>query len=187
MGRGDCKTSKIESVNDKIKERGCPWCNLEVVEAVMLMLVSTVIRLLGNILAIYVGCKAVIPCLFSGAVYPLLMMLRVNTVNMMHSNDPGNDELHLLKVNLCDGALVSSCYLKVCVVRTNNSAYVVDGSVIQCVGVEFLRRDVRATARMKIASDSGRRYEVKMCSRNGRYRFQRLPVSADKITEPCNN
>jgi len=70
-GMGDCKTPKIEILNDMIKERGCPWCNLEIVEAVMLMLASTVIKLLKNILAIYIRCKAVIPVVFSGDGYEL--------------------------------------------------------------------------------------------------------------------
>jgi len=103
-GRGDCKTPKIEIVNDIIKERECLWCNLEVVGAFMLMLAFTVIKLLGNKLAVYIGCKAVIPFLFSGAVYSLIGL-------MMRINSGSNQECHL-KVNACDGALATSCYLK---------------------------------------------------------------------------
>jgi len=83
--------------------------------AVVLMLAFTVIKLLGNILAIYIGCKAIIPVVFSGDVSSLVgMMMRMNF---------GCIQKYHLKVNLCDGALVTSCYLKLYNVRAGNSKY----------------------------------------------------------------
>jgi len=134
-GWDDCKTPKIEILNDMIEERGCPWCNLEMVGAVMLMLASTVIKWLGNILAVYIGCKAVIPFVFSEAVYSLMgLMMRVNSGRILE---------YLLNVDRCD-------------------EYIGDDSVLQCGGGDDMnRRDVRASTWLKLNSDSGRLYKVK--------------------------
>jgi len=123
----------------------------------MLMLASTVITLLENILAKYIGCKAIIPVVFSGDVYSLVgMMMRMNS---------GCIQEYRLQGVLCVGALVASRVERLCNVRADNSAYIVDRGIIQCVGVEFVRRDVRASARLKIDSGSGRRYKVKIRTR----------------------
>jgi len=140
-GRCACEAPKIEIFNDMINERGCPWCNLELVGAVMLMLASTVIKLLGNILAIYIGCKAIIPVVFSGDAYSLTgMLMRVNSGRLQECCP---------KIDLCD-------------------EYMGDDSVLQCGGGELKRRDVRASARLKIDSDSGRQFKVKIRRRDGR-------------------
>jgi len=159
-GMGDCKTPKIDSLNDMIKERGCPWCNLEIVGAVMVMLASTVIKLLGNILAIYIGCKAIIPVVFSGDVYSLDgLMMRVNFSCILE---------YRLQGVLCVGALVASRVEGLCDVRVDNSAYIVDRGVIQCVGVENMQRDVRASPWLRMNSDSGRQFKVKIRRRDSR-------------------
>jgi len=168
-GRCVCEAPKIEILNDMINERGCPWCNLEIVEAVMLMLASTVIKLLGNILAIYIGCKAVIPVVFTGDVYflvDLVMGINSSSINMV-KDDSGSDEKYRLQVVLCVGALGASSVERLCDVPADNSAYIVDGSFIQCVGVEFVRRDVRAPAIKKVNSDSGRQFKVKVRYKTG--------------------
>jgi len=126
----------------------------------MIMLAFTVIKFLGNILAVYIGCKAVIPFLFSGTLYSLIGL-------MMRINSGSNQECHL-KVNVCVGALVTSCYLKLYNVRAGDSEYWSDGqSIIQCVGDEFVRRGDRASTRLKNNGDSGRQFKVKTRYKKG--------------------
>jgi len=158
-GRGDCKTPKIKIVNDMIKKKECLWCNLEIVGAVMLMLASKVIKLLENILVIYIIFKAIIPFVFSGDVYSLIgLMMRINFGCIL--------EYHH-KVDLYD-------------------EYMCNDSVLQCGGDALERRDVCASASLKINSDSGRRFKVKIRTRMV-VTFQRLLVSADLLNETCNN
>jgi len=120
----------------------------------MLMLASTVITLLENILAKYIGCKAIIPVVFSGDVYSRVgIKMRINS---------GCIQEYHVKVDLCDGALAMSSYWKVCDDRAVDSEYIGDDSVLQCRGNELVRRDVRVSARLKINGDSGRRFKVKI-------------------------
>jgi len=158
--RGDCKTPKIKILNDIIKERECPWCNLEIVGAVMLRLASTVIKLLGNILAIYIGCKAIILVVFSGDVYSL--------VGMMMRKKSGCIQEYRLQVVLCVGALVATRVERLCDVRADSSAYMGNDSIIQYVGGENMRRDVYASPWLKMNSDSGRQFKVEIRRRDSR-------------------